>query len=184
MAAVLSDRKFSYIFTGYPGSIHGSYIFQRFSLYKQLERNCIKSFDPQRYHLIGDSAFPSKSWLLPPYKKTLAGLSRARKKFNFKLSSTRMVVENAFGDLKNRFRRTQNINSTIKKAINIVTTCCVLHNICITNGDLNVEPNIANLNCHVNPPRCGVNVNVTGAHKREIIKRRFDGNRNVYNTFR
>lgn len=37
MAIVNADRTFSYIFTGYPGSSHDSYIFQRSSIYTKLE---------------------------------------------------------------------------------------------------------------------------------------------------
>ena len=184
MAAVLPDRKFSYIFTGYPGSSHDSYVFQRSSLFKNLEENCADHFDQKRYHLVGDSAFVLKPWLLSPYKRSPTGLTQSQKRFNYKLSSTRIVVENSFGDLKNRFRRTQKINATISKAVNIVTTCCVIHNICITNGDLNIEPHVATLHCHVNPPICGLVGDNAGAHKRDAIMRRFMPDRNVHNAFR
>lgn len=101
MAAVLPDRTFSYIFTGYPGSAHDSTIFQRSSLFEQLENNCRAKFNPDRYHIIGDAAFPVKSWLIPAYKKPAHGeLTPSQTRFNYKHSQTRIVVEHAFGDLK------------------------------------------------------------------------------------
>lgn len=64
------------------------------------------SLIPKPYHIIADSAFPSKEWLITPFKKSSGQpLSQAKKIFNRKLSSTRMVIELIFGDLKNRFKR-------------------------------------------------------------------------------
>ncbi len=96
MAAVLPDKKFSYIFTGYPGSSHDSYVFQRSSLFTKLETNCADYFYAKRYHLVGDSAFVLKPWLLSPYKKSPAGLSQSERRFNYKLSSTRIVLSTKY----------------------------------------------------------------------------------------
>jgi hypothetical protein len=54
-------------------------------------------------------------------------------------------------DLKIRFRRTQDLHQSIHRAVNIVVTSCVLHNICIKNGDLELDGNGAN--CNVNSER-------------------------------
>ncbi|KAK4006125.1 hypothetical protein OUZ56_011280 [Daphnia magna] len=90
--------------------------------------------------------------MLVPYKQTPAGLSPLQKTFKKRLSSSRRIVENNFADVKNRTRRCQNIDVSIDHAVNIVVTSCVIHNICIRNGDLNQnlhdnEP----LHCNVNP---------------------------------
>ena len=181
MATVLPDRSFSYIFTGFPGSAHDSTIFQRSSLFEKLENNCINHFNPNRYHIIADSAFPLKSWLLPPYKQPAGGLSQSQKRFNFKHSQTRIVVENAFGDLKNRFRRCQMINATIENGVNIAVASCVIHNICIQNGDIVIEDrNPPRLHCNVNPnPHRLDNLRNPGHHKRDFIRAGFDPVRNI-----
>ncbi|XP_032798550.2 protein ALP1-like [Daphnia magna] len=152
MAIVQADRQFSYTFVGSPGKNHDSFIWKQSSLQQQLQLNCDLHFDSRKYHLIGDSAFPLTKWCIVPYKRTDGGgqLSRSKKLFNYKLSSTRIVVEQAFGDLKNRFRRTQDLHQSIDRAVNIVVTSCVLHNICIRNGDIEIDGNRAPANCNVN----------------------------------
>lgn len=117
--------------------------------------------DPSLYHIIGDSAFPVKNWLI----KTPKGLiSRSEMKFNKKLSQTRIVVEHAFGDLKIKFRRYQNGNSTIENGVNIVVASCVNHNIYIAKGDIAIPTrNPAAIFCDVNPDRVGNVQNVRGA---------------------
>lgn len=90
MAASLPNRSFCYVFCGFPGSVHDSTVFQNSSLFQKLDSQCHEYFDPKTYHIIADSAFPLKSWLITPFKKLNGGhLSPAQKRFNKKLSSTR-----------------------------------------------------------------------------------------------
>lgn len=92
--------------------------------------------DIEMYHLIGDSAFPIKRWLMTPYKKNKESLNRLEKKHNYCLSSDRIVIEHAFGLLKGRWSRLKYINTyNICKAIEVVVAACVLHNFCILNSD-------------------------------------------------
>lgn len=55
-------------------------------------------------HILGDSAFPLLEDRLVPYKATHI-LSDRENLFNKRLSSTRVVIEQAFGLLLGRFRR-------------------------------------------------------------------------------
>jgi len=55
-------------------------------------------------HILGDFAFPLLDNLMVPYKATHI-LSDREKLFNRRLSSTRVVIEQAFGLLLRRFRR-------------------------------------------------------------------------------
>jgi hypothetical protein len=81
-----------------------------------------------------------------------------------------MLIELIFGDLKNRFKRCTDVNTSIDRGVQIVVTCCVLHNICIQQGDLfyggNVNPN--DLHCNVNPNPKNV-VNRAAERKRKLI---------------
>ena len=53
--------------------------------------------------LIGDAAYPFLTWLMKAFRETPQTTAEA-KHFNYRLSRARMVVENAFGRLKGRFR--------------------------------------------------------------------------------
>ena len=52
--------------------------------------------------ILGDGAFPIRTWLQKPYGNAV--LSEEQRYFNFRLSKGRLVTEGAFGRLKSRFR--------------------------------------------------------------------------------
>lgn len=83
---------------------------------------------PTPYFLVGDAAFPLRTWMMKPYGQR--NLSDAERIFNYRLSRARRVVENAFGILANRFRclltTLQQTPETVK-ALVLATIC--LHNL-------------------------------------------------------
>lgn len=91
--------------------------------------------DDQKYHLVGDSTFALKTWLMSRYKGD--NLNRMHRHHNYCLSSEIVKIEHCFGGYKGRWRRVQYINTyNICKAIEIATAACVLHNFCILNWGL------------------------------------------------
>lgn len=87
-------------------------------------------------HLLGDSAYPLKQWLIPPYKDN-GQLTEERKIFNRVHSKCRVTIERAFGLLKCRFRRLFYIDSLKPTSIvKYIIASCILHNICLQNDDL------------------------------------------------
>ena len=76
----------------------------------------------------GDDAFGLRTYMQKPYSQR--GLTHDERRFNYRLSRARRVVENAFGILANRFQvlmsTMQHHPSTIRL---IVTACLVLHNL-------------------------------------------------------
>lgn len=83
-------------------------------------------------HILGDGAFPLKTWLMKPYIGR--NLNPIQQNFNFRLSSTRMVVENTFGRYKGRFRVvSKRMDFSLDNSRKIIKTTMTLHNICEQN---------------------------------------------------
>ncbi|XP_034475558.1 putative nuclease HARBI1 [Drosophila innubila] len=81
-----------------------------------------------RVVLLADSAFKLSTKIKKPYPFNTTQ-DEERKSFNYALSRSRRVVENAFGQLKARFRRiVRGVDNHIDKVPHIIYTCCVLHN--------------------------------------------------------
>lgn len=85
--------------------------------------------------ILGDPAYPALPWLMKPYQEN-ASTTDAQKLFNYRQSRARMVVENAFGRLKGRWRCLQKrLDCKLANVPNIVAACAVLHNFCEQFGD-------------------------------------------------
>lgn len=92
--------------------------------------------------LIGDSIYPSLTWLLASYKR-LPGqpiLSPAKKTFNKKLSRARIYSEIAFGRLKATFKEVGwRSGLDIEFFPAVIHTCCILYNILVDFKEVNFE---------------------------------------------
>ena len=63
-------------------------------------------------------------------------LTQGQKNFNYHLSRARIVVENAYGRLKARWRRLCKSNDmNIQNVPTVITACCILHNVCEVHRD-------------------------------------------------
>lgn len=91
---------------------------------------------PNDTFIIVDSAYPASDWLVTPFKDN-GQMSKLQRSLNLILSSTRMVVENSFALLKNRFKRLYHFTEQIKITliVNLIVSACVIHNICIIKDD-------------------------------------------------
>ncbi|KAK3849766.1 hypothetical protein Pcinc_003442 [Petrolisthes cinctipes] len=110
----------------WPGSVHDARILRESSLNQVVFG---RGMVPDGYHLLGDSGYPCKKWLLTPYLRPQPGpqsdYNRAHKK-------TRNVVERGIGQLKRRFHV---LHGEIRvtptaKVCQIIKVCAMLHNIC------------------------------------------------------
>ena len=89
-------------------------------------------FPNSTYHIVGDSAFPCSVHVIPAIKAALVKTT-SESVLNHKLSMTRIVVEQAFGLLKNRWRRLGHIATDVRKCVQITAAFCCLHNFIISN---------------------------------------------------
>lgn len=141
LLAVVDYRyRFMYTNIGAPGRCNDSQLYEDSSLKKFVLENfdkkiqCISGVDVPVY-LIGDSAFRLSKNMMKPYPY---GLERndAERHFNYSLSKCRRLVENAFGQVKARFRRIgRGLEGTIENATIIIQASCILHNVLNESND-------------------------------------------------
>ena len=89
---------------------------------------------PGDKHILGDSAYPLADWLLTPCRDN-GHLTQAEHNYNFVHSSTRMVIERAFGLLKARFRHLHFLEmDSLDDIAKVIIAACTLHNVCFMHG--------------------------------------------------
>lgn len=81
-----ADKKFTHIYCGEPGSLHDARVFRRSSLFMEVMGGAHIEMFPDNTFLIGDSAYPSNFWLVPPFKDD-GDLTYQQSRFNFLHSS-------------------------------------------------------------------------------------------------
>lgn len=131
------QRRIRYFYGGWPGSTHDN----------RAWRNSKVFLDAATYfhtgeYLLGDSAYSTSSILVPSFK-SLPGqaLGPHKEFFNKGHAAPRVVSEHCIGILKNRFPCLKNINIDVngrqglKKIMDLLTCCCILHNIFIDCDD-------------------------------------------------
>uniref|UniRef100_A0A3Q3K840 DDE Tnp4 domain-containing protein n=1 Tax=Monopterus albus TaxID=43700 RepID=A0A3Q3K840_MONAL len=131
MQAVV-DHNFTDIYVGCPGSTHDARVLADSPLYKRAEDQMSTMVNGVEVpvHLIGDPAYPLTKWLMNGFTNHHC-LTPEQHNFNYRLSSARMVVENAFDRLKGRWRCLLKCNVINVEFIpDIVAVCCILHNVC------------------------------------------------------
>ncbi|XP_071092711.1 uncharacterized protein [Haliotis cracherodii] len=139
------------------------------NLSQSIQSNVAQQFPDEKYHLVGDSAYALKKWLMVPYKDH-GNLKMAHLKYNRKQSQTRIVIEIAFRHLKNRFRRLKYIDSKIENTPRTIMSACVLHNFCKYHDDDVPDSVEADDSYHVAPPQPTGNTSSTaGSLKRDAI---------------
>ena len=138
MALVDAKCRFIYVDVGSYGRNSDGGIFANSSLGKALQQGEMvlpnykvlpgaQDEEPMPYVIVGDEAFPLKTWLMRPFP----GRNNTEEKrvFNYRLSRARRIVENAFGILAARWRifhrKIQLQPNSVDK---VILATCVLHN--------------------------------------------------------
>lgn len=127
---------------GYPGSVHDARVLSNSKVFRlgnsghlcpPIDRE-LSGVNVQPV-ILGDSAYPLLPWLMKPFPDN-GQLTREQRQYNYRQSRARMVVENAFGRLKGRWRILLKRNDThVEYLGNLVLACCILHNLCESAGE-------------------------------------------------
>ncbi|XP_048482845.1 putative nuclease HARBI1 isoform X1 [Plutella xylostella] len=94
----------------------------------------------EKVWLLGDSGYPQRPWLMTPILNAASNTPEAQ--YNEKQMRARVVIENVFGKLKNRWRccnKDRTLHYKPLKCAQIIQACCVLHNFCIKHGMADME---------------------------------------------
>lgn len=110
-----SSYLFTYVEVGSYGREGDAGVFSRSNLYQNLEQNTLNIPESTQipgtdislpYSIIGDEAFPLKTFLMRPFPGRGGNVSLNYKTqiYNYRLSRARRTIENAFGILVSRWR--------------------------------------------------------------------------------
>ena len=110
-AVVDSSYKFIDINVGWPGKVHDARVFSNSSVYEKGSNGSLFSatrskkinFVDVPIFIIADGAYPLLPWAMKPFKDN-DNLAKDKAHDNCRLSTAIIVVENAFGRLKGRWR--------------------------------------------------------------------------------
>ena len=184
-AVVDSNLRIIDFYVGEPGSVHDTRVLHKSKLWDRASKGQILREPtvlvegiPFKPFLLGDAGYPLLPWLMTPFLANQS-LSQAQQNYNFWHSSTRMVVERAFGMLKNRWRLLLG-KSRIRdpsRMCKVVAACVALHNFCLSQSDDAVEvPSDIDI---VPPEECGDQeaVLADAAEKREALVQFWQNNK-------
>lgn len=120
--------------------------------------------------IVGDEAFPLKSYLLRPYPKTQIDDVK-KQHYNYRLSRARRVSENGFGILSQKFRLyNRRIQLKPEHVDKVILTTCILHNYIINTRHFEVPSRNESLGDNLqNLPLQGGSSNLTAFHVRDTF---------------
>ncbi|XP_070403821.1 uncharacterized protein [Nothobranchius furzeri] len=123
-------------YVGWPGPVHDSRVLHHSPLYRQ------SAYPPPGHFILADGGYPCLQYPLPlisPYKRVVQGVGAQR--FNSHHSRVCCIIECAFGMMKTRFRaiflKALEVHHTF--APHVITACTILHNTCLSAGDIVVQ---------------------------------------------
>lgn len=120
------NLEFFYANARWPGSVHGARVLRCSSLAQQWD-NGWRPF-PNAV-ILGDSGYGLRRWLISPNIPAEIPRRAAVERFLRSHRSTRRLVENALGILKEKFPCLNHLRMQPLPACNVILSCLILHNI-------------------------------------------------------
>ncbi|KFM70550.1 putative nuclease HARBI1, partial [Stegodyphus mimosarum] len=112
----------------WPGSTHDMTVFSNSYVHAKMEADV-----PPEYHLIGDSGYGCRTYLLTPY---LDPTSEGQRRYNNSHIYARNTVERQYGVWKRRFSCIgSGLRCKVENATTIIVATVVLHNIALQMND-------------------------------------------------
>lgn len=138
-AVVDSSKRFLDLYVGMPGSTNDSRMLRRSTLFNRGQHHTLwnnnVAFEGFSPYLLGDGGYPLLPWLMVPHRH-FRDIPVAQQLFNRRLSRGRVVVENAFGQLKLTFRELhQKSDLHVNFLPDVITCCALLHNLLLKQSD-------------------------------------------------
>jgi hypothetical protein len=132
-------RRIRYYYSGMPGTCHDARVYRQTRLFKYPEQY----FGPQQF-LVADSALPNSPTVVSAYKCPNGhSLNMDQSLFNTHLGRIRITSEHTIGILKGRFPWLKSIPmviteraSSVRKILQYIDCCIVLHNLLIENDEI------------------------------------------------
>ena len=127
------------ICVGWPASVHDARVYANSKLYQNAIQGKILNGNKRKIanvdvpvYLIGD---PLSTIFMKPFDYNITQLQDI-KQYNYRVSRAKIVTENAFGQLKARWRRLSKQNDmSVERVPTIIAACCILHNMCEVHSD-------------------------------------------------
>lgn len=123
-------KQVRYLNIGWTGSVHD----QRVLNNSDFGRHPDRYLAPEEY-VLADAGYTPNDHVLTPYKTPRGGrMGPRQKKWNKKLSSSRMPIENTFGIAKARFQSLKGLTTQmrteqhVRRAVHWIKACFILHN--------------------------------------------------------
>ncbi|MCO5607538.1 hypothetical protein L7F22_061735 [Adiantum nelumboides] len=113
-----AKMRFTDVNIGWPGSCSDKRVLRNSGLYR-----------------IGDGGYVLLPWLMIPFPRPQL-VSQRHRNYNFMQSSTRIIVERAFGRLKRKWQILKGIISSpdLSRLPSLIYACCILHNMVVDIG--------------------------------------------------
>ena len=163
-------KKFTNIVARWPGSTHDSFIWNNCALSRHFEDGNGGG------HLLGDSAYPLRPWLLTPI---CDARNAAEERYNRCHGTTRQCIEGTFGLWKMRWMVIHDFGGAMtlrpSRCIRVIIATAMLHNICQDRG-VPLPPGVPenradNPDIDTNPPLPDSDLNNAGRLARDALVR-------------
>ena len=97
---------------------------------------------PRTRYVVGDNAYTPTEHVLVPFSGSEKD-DHDKDCYNFYLSQMRIRIEMAFGRLVSKWRVLKSpLNVALKNATRMIYCCTILHNFCISEGDIVPDPQL------------------------------------------